>query len=181
MRRAEKAVTDPRRIEEILWTCATGRLATVGLDGYPMVKPLNFAFDGRSIYFHTAQEGEKIEHIRRESRVCFEADLPVAYVAAGSEPCQADYLFLSVIVKGRAALVAGEEEKRAALDLLMRKYQPEGGYGEYPPEKFRRVGVVRVDVEEITAKEHLRDGALRESALEALRGNAPLPLRLPRS
>ena len=36
----------------------------MGKAGYPMIKPLNFAYHDGRIYFHTAQEGEKIDDIR---------------------------------------------------------------------------------------------------------------------
>jgi nitroimidazol reductase NimA-like FMN-containing flavoprotein (pyridoxamine 5'-phosphate oxidase superfamily) len=121
-----------------------------------------------------------MDDIRRDGRVSFEVDVPIAYVRAKSQPCEATYLFRSVIVKGRAHLVDDEAEKVAALNLLMEKYQPEGGYGSYPPQKLAAVGVVRIDVEEMTGKEDLRDGGLREAALRALEEGQPLPLALDR-
>src|SRR5512139_2823665 len=106
MRRAKKEITDRAVIEGLLRDCLVGRLGTAGPDGWPMVKPLNFVYSAGKIYFHTAMEGEKIDHIRRDARVCFEADQPVAYVrGAVDEPCKAEYLYRSVIVKGRAVMV----------------------------------------------------------------------------
>ena len=180
MRRTEKKIRERRVVEELLESCAVGRLATVGEDGAPRIKPLNFSYREGRIYFHTALEGEKIEDIRRDERVCFEVDVAVAYVKARKQPCEADYLFRSVVVKGKARLVEDEAERVLALDLLMGKYQPEGGWGAYPPSKLAVVGVVRIDVDEMTGKEHLRDGPLREAALEALRQGLSLPLALER-
>ena len=80
MRRAEKEMKDRAAVEALLGACAVGRLGTVGPDGWPMVKPLNFAYDRGRIYFHTAKQGEKVDHIRADGRVCFAADHPVAYV-----------------------------------------------------------------------------------------------------
>ncbi len=99
MRRANKEIKDTNVIIELLNTCHVGRLGTVSGDGYPMVKPLNFAYHEGKLYFHTAQEGEKIEDIRRDDRVCFEVDLPIALVKSGGSPCRAEYLFRSVIIK----------------------------------------------------------------------------------
>ena len=47
----------------------------VGRDGHPMVKPLDFAYHDGNIYFYSAKEGEKIEDVKRDNRVCFEVDL----------------------------------------------------------------------------------------------------------
>ena len=40
----------------------------------------------------------------------------------------ADTLYISVVMKGMASLVTDREEKTKALNGLMEKYQPEGGY-----------------------------------------------------
>jgi len=46
----------------------------------------------------------------------------------------------------------------------MQKYQPEGGYGDFPEEKLKITGVVRIDIEEMVAKENLGKGDIRENA-----------------
>ena len=40
----------------------------------------------------------------------------------------ADTLYISIVVKGIASIVTDREEKTLALNGLMKKYQPEGGY-----------------------------------------------------
>ncbi len=180
MRRANKEIKDNTVIIELLKTCHVGRLGTVGKDGYPMVKPLNYAYLDRAIYFHTAKEGEKIDDIARDSRVCFEVDLPIAMVTSKVSPCKAEYLFRSVIIKGRAHLVEDQTERRQGLKLLMEKYQPEGGYGDFPEEKLAITGVVRIDIEEMTGKEDLGKEGLQDAALKALADKVPLPITLVR-
>ena len=155
MRRSKKEIRDPKTIETLLRTAPVGRLGTIGAGGCPMIKPLNFVYKDGRIYFHTALAGEKIEDIRRDSRVVFELDLPIAYVKGDNNPCGARYLYRSVIVKGRAALVEDRIEHVRALKGLMEKYQPEGGYGEFLEEKLAVTGVVRIDIEETTGKEDL--------------------------
>ncbi len=155
MRRSKKEIKDPKNIDTLLKTAQVGRLGTINSEGYPMIKPLNFVYEVGRIYFHTALRGEKIDDIRRNSRVVFELDLPIAYVKGDNNPCSARYLYRSVIVKGRAALVENRVEKVHALKSLMEKYQPEGGYGDFPEEKLAVTGVVRIDIEEMTGKEDL--------------------------
>lgn len=178
MRKGKKEIKDKAVIIDVLSRCPVGRLGTIGADGWPMVKPLNFVyFDGR-IYFHTAKEGEKIDDIRRDNRVCFEVDLPLAYVKGDENPCRAEYLYRSVIIKGKAAMVESPEERIAALSALMKKFQPEGGYGDFQEGKLGFTGVVRIEIEEMTGKEDLGKGALREKALQALESGVPLPVTL---
>jgi uncharacterized protein len=176
MRKSNKEITDESVIADLLHACSVGRLGTAGKDGYPMVKPLNFAYHDGKIYFHTAQEGEKIDDIRRDNRVCFEVDLPIAYVRGNENPCNAKYLYRSVIVKGRAHIITDTQEKVFALQLLMKKYQSEGGYGDFPVEKLAITGIVRIDIEEMTGKEDLGKGNLREAVLKALKDKARLPI-----
>ena len=178
MRKANKEIKDLSIKEHLLRTCHVGRLGTNGADGYPMVKPLNFAYDDGKIYFHTALSGEKIDDIGRDNRVCFEVDLPIAFVRAVNQPCEAEYLYRSVIMKGRASFVTDSAERALAFKSLMEKYQPEGGFGTYQPEKLGITGIVRIDIEEMIGKEDLGKGERRDQALKALAQGLPLPLVL---
>lgn len=178
MRKANKEIKDVSIIGQLLTTCHVGRLGTIGRDGYPMVKPLNFAYHEEKIYFHTALAGEKIDDIKRDNRVCFEVDLPIAFVRAVNQPCEAEYLYRSVIIKGRASLVEEHAERTLAFKNLMCKYQPQGGYGRYPDEKLARTGIIRIDIVEITGKEDLGKGAHHDRVIEALEQGFALPLVL---
>ena len=178
MRKANKEIKDDSVIEQLLKTCHVGRLGTIGRDGYPVVKPVNFAYHDGHVYFHTALEGEKIEDIKRNNRVCFETDLPIAFVRAVNQPCEAEYLYRSVVIKGRASLVEDHEERMQAFRSLMEKYQPQGGFGHYVKEKLGRTGIVRIDVEEMTGKEDLGKAEHRERALDALERGLALPIVL---
>lgn len=180
MRQAKKEILDKQAIIDLLKTAHVGRLGTVGKDGYPMVKPLNFAYQDGKIYFHSAREGEKIEDIERDNRVCFEADLPISLVKSRGIPCKAEYLYQSVIIKGRAVVVQDSAERLAGLKLLMEKYQPEGGYEGFPDDKVKVTAVIRVDIEEMTGKEDLGKDGLKEAALKALQEKAHLPITLVR-
>lgn len=178
MRRSEKEIKDEAIIIDLLNTCHVGRLGTIDKDGYPMVKPLNFAYYEGKIYFHTAKEGEKIENIKRDSRVCFEVDLPIAYVKASNNPCKADYLFRSVIIKGRAKIIEERNEKLFALNCLMEKYQRTGGYGEYTEAQLIKVGIVRIDIEKMVGKEDLGNERMKGMVLKALNEKVPLPITI---
>ena len=180
MRQSKKEILDVGIIVNLLQTCHVGRWGTITSAGYPMVKPLNFVYSDGNIYFHTALKGEKIDDIRRDNRVCFEVDMPIALVKSDGSPCRAEYLYRSVIMLGRAHIVEAESERMNALKSLMEKYQPEGGYGEFVEEKLKITGIVRIDIEEMTGKEDLGQEKLREAALDALESKAYLPVVLRR-
>lgn len=157
MRKANKEIKDQAQIHEILANAPVGRLGTMGKDGYPIIKPLNFVHSGEHIYFHSARKGEKIEDILRDNRVCFEVDVPLRYVKAKGDPCRAFYNYRSVILKGRAEIIEDSEEKRSAMKTLMKKYQPEGGYGDFLKEKLDITAIIRIDIEAMTGKEDVAE------------------------
>ena len=155
MRRNKKEIKDPQIISELLETAQVGRLGTLDSDGYPMIKPLNFVYADGKIYFHTALSGEKIDDIRRNNHVVFEVDQPIAYVKGDRNPCTAKYLYRSVIIKGRATLIEARTQRISALKRLMEKYQPDGGYEDFPAEKLDITGIVRIDIDEMTGKQDI--------------------------
>jgi nitroimidazol reductase NimA-like FMN-containing flavoprotein (pyridoxamine 5'-phosphate oxidase superfamily) len=155
MRREKKTIENREDIDELLRICTVGRMCTNGKDGYPRVKPLSFVYLAGKIYFHSAKEGEKIDDIGRDNRIAFEIDRPIGYVKSDINPCSAKYLYQSVIIKGRAIIVKDEKERILALKALMEKYQPEGGYGEFLPEKLAITTIVRIDIGDITGKEDI--------------------------
>ena len=180
MRQAKKEIKDHDVLIELLNSIHICRLGTITGDGYPMVKPLNFVYHEGRIYFHSAKEGEKIDDIKRDNRVCFEVDLPLALVKSKGSPCRAEYLYRSVIVKGRAHIVENPEERITALKRLMEKYQPEGGYLDFPEEKLKITGVVRIDIEEVSGKEDLGKEEIKETVLKALSDRIQLPIVIER-
>ncbi|HEC97745.1 MAG TPA: pyridoxamine 5'-phosphate oxidase family protein [Nitrospirae bacterium] len=169
MRKSKKEIQNRDIIIELLNSCHAGRLGTISKDGYPMVKPLNFVYHDGKLYFHSAKEGEKIDDIKRDSRVCFEVDQLLAYVKAKNQPCEAGYLYRSVIIKGKAHIIEDREEKLFALRCLMEKYQPQGNYGGFLEKKLVLIVVVRIDIEEMTGKEDLGKGSHKDAVLKGLR------------
>ena len=121
--------------EKIMWfldTESTGRIASIDTNGFPQIIPMNFVFLNDLVYMHSHIRGEKIENIKRNSKVGFEVDrnlefLP-SYFSDPEDASLADTLYISVVIKGEAQLVEDNEEKVLALNGLMEKYQPEGQY-----------------------------------------------------
>ncbi len=132
MRRRRCEVTDPAGIREILNRCRVGRLATTGHDGYPYITPVNYVFFNGSIYFHCAHQGEKLDNIRRDDRVCFEVDIPLAYFDLAFDPtrppCLVHQFYHCVIIRGRAEVVPDGGEKVAALNALMAAHEQRPGF-----------------------------------------------------
>ena len=132
MRRSQCEVTERKDMEAILRRCRIGRMATVGADGFPYITPLNYVYWQGSIYFHCAHKGEKMGNLLGDPRVCFEVDIPLAYKGTDFDPqdsaCQVHQFYHSVIVRGRAEVVADIAEKVAALNALMTSHEQVEGF-----------------------------------------------------
>ena len=120
------------KIKEFLSSEHVGRIASIDENGYPQIIPMNFAFANDAIYMHSFPRGEKLENIKRNQKVGFEVDrelefLP-SYFSHPTNASQADTLYISVVIKGKAAFVDDDAEKALGLNGLMKKYQPEGHY-----------------------------------------------------
>jgi nitroimidazol reductase NimA-like FMN-containing flavoprotein (pyridoxamine 5'-phosphate oxidase superfamily) len=155
MRHPVRELKDQETIAAILRQALVGRIATINLKGFPVIKPLNFLYLDRKIYFHSSMKGEKIEDIRRGSPICFEVDQPIAYVNASKVACRANYYYRSIIVKGKASFVKDQDKKREILERMMEKYQPEGDSGEIPMEILKKTAVIEITVGKISGKENL--------------------------
>lgn len=124
---------------------AVGRLASIDINGFPQVIPMNFVYVQSEkfrdnscilkedcIYMHSYRFGEKIDNIRRNSTTGFETDQHLAFLPSyyfhPYDASQADTLYISVVIKGYSYIVEDKEEKALALNSLMEKYQKEGNY-----------------------------------------------------
>ena len=131
-------IKSKEKIIEFLSSQQTGRISSIDENGYPQIIPMNFVYISDVIYMHSHVRGEKLDNIRRNQKVGFEVDknlefLP-SYFSDPTDASLADTLYISVVIKGKASIVSDKEEKTTALNGLMKKYQPEGGYEPIKPE-----------------------------------------------
>ena len=125
-------IKSPEKIKEFLNEEHVGRVASIDVNGFPQIIPMNFVFLNDAIYMHSHVKGEKLDNISKNNKVGFEADrelefLP-SYFSDPHDASLADTLYISVVIKGIASFVTDREEKTLALNGLMEKYQPEGQY-----------------------------------------------------
>jgi len=121
-----------QRVKQFLHEEHVGRISSIDENGYPQIIPMNFVFLDNAIYMHSHTRGEKLDNIRRNNKVGFEADRELEFLPSYFEDptnaSLADTLYISIVIKGSAYLVTDKEEKTLALNGLMEKYQPEGMY-----------------------------------------------------
>ena len=163
MRRKQCEITDRAEVDAILVRCRVGRIATSGVDGYPYITPVNYVYHDGSIYFHCARAGEKLDNLKRDSRVCFEVDIPLAYLdldyyGDSPESCGVTQFYHCVIIRGRAEIVRDIDEKTEVLTALVASHEPDGRKFQEITSETKAVTlceVVAVRIESISGKREL--------------------------
>ena len=151
-------IKSKEKIIEFLSSQQTGRISSIDENGYPQIIPMNFVFINDAVYMHSHIRGEKLDNIRRNKKVGFEVDkslefLP-SYFSDPTDASLADTLYISVVIKGNGSIVSDKEEKTTALNGLIKKYQPEGGYEPIKPEMevLKEVEVIKIVPESLRGK-----------------------------
>ena len=175
-------IKSKEKIIEFLNSESTGRIASMDADGFPQIIPMNFVFINDVIYMHSHIRGEKLENIKRNDKVGFEVDrnlefLP-SYFFDPTDASLADTLYISVVMKGICQIIENNEEKTLALNALMKKYQPEGGYEPMNPEMevLNEVAVIKVTPQTMRGKykigQNLKDSEKRQLAENIFKRNS---------
>lgn len=152
MTKRERQVTDENQIRHILDTAKVLHLG-LAVNDEPYVVPMNYGYtmeEGRLVlYMHSALRGKKLDMMRANPRVFFEMDCDLAPFE-GEKPCQYGLVYSSVMGRGTACIVEDVEEKIKAMKLLMKTQT--GKDFEFNDRLVSIVAVIRIDVEEYTAK-----------------------------
>ena len=148
MRRKDREITDIALTEDIIRNSMVCRLG-MSRDDQPYVVPLCFAYSDKTLYFHSAGEGLKLEILQQNPNVCVEFDIDQE-VIQGDKPCKWSMQYRSVIGFGKASFVEDLEEKRKALDAIMKHYS--GRSFEYVESAIESTCIIKVEIESMTGK-----------------------------
>ena len=152
MTKRERQVTDPQQILEIF---DKAKVMHLGLceNNEPYVVPMNYGYtmeDGKLVmYLHSAVRGKKLDMIQANPKVFFAIDCD-RMPFEGEKPCQYGLVYSSVMGKGIARIVEDVEEKKQAMSVLMKTQT--GKDFTFDERLVSIVAVIRIDVEEYTAK-----------------------------
>jgi uncharacterized protein len=148
MRRTKQLLSKEETIQ-ILQTNTSGVLAVTGDNGYPYTVPLSYVYKDNKLFFHCANEGHKIDSIKRSDKVTFcvidrDDVVPDKFLT----------LYRSVIVFGRARILTVDNERQSALESITEKYSSDfmdEGLKEIVRD-WNRVCVVEIEIEHMTGK-----------------------------
>lgn len=159
MRRKDREVTDPAKIQDIIQRCDCCRIG-FNDNGEVYIVPLNFGYvcqEGKyTLYFHGAAAGRKYELAQSTPSVGFEMDTNYLLHTGGKSPDVASNYtarFQSVIGNGTFSIVTDEAEKREGLQLLMLHATGKKEW-DFEPAMFKMVAVFKLEVTQLSCKEH---------------------------
>lgn len=136
--------------KDILKNCEYGVLSSISDNGYPYGVPVSYVYFNDAIYFHSAKTGHKIENIKNNDKISFNA-------VGNTEILPGEFTtnYESVIVFGTAS-EALDDEKYAALMELINKYDPDSNITDkgkkYITALTEQTYVVKITVDHITGK-----------------------------
>ncbi len=151
IRRKEKEIRDKREILKILDEAKYITIAMTDTDG-PYLVTLTHAYheEKNAIYFHCANDGRKVDILRRDNRVWGQALLDKGYIQGSC-----DHLYATAQFKGRVTFVTDPEEKRLALETMIHKNEPDPEpviKAQVDDESVSRVNIGRIDIDYLSGK-----------------------------
>lgn len=157
LRRADRMMSD-ERAHQFLAPGFSGRLATIGEDGYPYCVPLLYVWMEDQVFVHTTSaRGHLRTNVERESRICFEVDEPDQVFDYGRFECDSGLAYSSVVLFGTIRIIEDRAVKQRFCEMLMQKYGKPDTAGR-PKGFFPRLDIITVyaiAVERITGKEQV--------------------------
>lgn len=148
MRRKDKEIKGMAEIEAIIERSMVCRLALAD-ENRPYIVPMCFGYNNKTLYFHTANKGKKLEILKKNNFVCFEFDIDYEPIKA-DKACDWTMKYKSVIGYGKALFIEEFESKCHALDIILQNYSNKKFI--YPEANVKNTTVIKVEIEHMTGK-----------------------------
>ena len=151
MRRKDREVNDLREIFGMLLRCDTVRIGMTGSYIVPVSFGAEMTGDQIVIYFHCAREGQKVDLLKADDRVCAEAD---RFIRTELTDHGITARYESVIGRGTCRFLEDEKEIIRGLKTITDHY----GYPDYDLSHCRaleHVYVGKIVLEEVSGKRNL--------------------------
>jgi nitroimidazol reductase NimA-like FMN-containing flavoprotein (pyridoxamine 5'-phosphate oxidase superfamily) len=141
------------QVDELFARAPVGRIVTQNPDGFPYAVPIHFIYDQGKIYTHGLPNGQKIDNIKQNSKVCFEVDEMIRVICDDIQiACDANTEFTSIIALGHAKLIEDLDFKREVLNKVVDKYTPNFSGSTLPENMVKGTAVIEIDITECTGK-----------------------------
>ncbi|MFA4956213.1 MAG: pyridoxamine 5'-phosphate oxidase family protein [Candidatus Methanoperedens sp.] len=148
MRRKDKEIKNIKEIESIIGKSKVCRIALCE-NNSPYIVPVCFGYKDNCLYFHSANEGKKIDIIKKNNNISFEFDI-YSGLLISENPCDWDIKYSCVIGFGKAFFIHDFDEKIKALNIIIEHYS-DSSY-EFLKKFIDTVTIIKVEIETITGK-----------------------------
>jgi hypothetical protein len=153
MRRNDREITDSAQIERFI---SAEKIIRIGFcdNGEVYIVPVNYGYsedEGKyTFYFHGAMAGRKYELAQARPTIGFEIDGRYELIVEDTA-CGHSARFMSVIGTGVLSMIESAEEKKAALEYVMKQAAGRNGL-EYSEEVLSRTAVYKLEVKTMSCK-----------------------------
>jgi uncharacterized protein len=146
-----KIITLQREIDEIIGKCQVCYVGMCGDDDMPYVVPFNFGYKDGVIYLHSAQEGMKIDILKKNPKVCvvFSTDHKLHHQSE-QVACSYSMHYRSVQAFGEVEFINDIEQKVEILNIVMANYTDREF--SYNAPSLREVCTYKVNVNRFSGK-----------------------------
>ncbi len=146
-------IEDKEKIEQIIAACDVCYVGMVDPEGAPYVIPMNFGYKDEVLYLHSGQEGSSIEMLKQNNKVCITFCTRQELVYQNVQvACSYRMKGSSVICRGEVHFPEDLQEKRDALDILMKQYTDRPFT--YSDPAVRNVKIWKIPIDSMTVKEY---------------------------
>ena len=152
MRRKEREIKDIESIESIISNSDVCRIAIADHD-IPYIVVMNFGYEGGEnpcLWFHCANEGRKLDMIKRNNHVCFQMDTD-HNLYFGEKGCDWGMKYSSVVGYGNISVITDPVLRKTGLDSIMKHYGGDKSFT-YDEKVMVRTTILRLDITEMTGK-----------------------------
>lgn len=144
---------DKERIEEVISKSEICFVGMVDTENTPYVIPMNFGYQDGVIYLHSGPEGRAINILNRNNQVCITFSIDHELVFQHPKvACSYRMKAKSVICYGKVNFIEELDDKRKALDIIMRHYS--GREFQYSEPAVKNVKIWEVPLDRVSAKEY---------------------------
>ncbi|MDR2058078.1 MAG: pyridoxamine 5'-phosphate oxidase family protein [Dysgonamonadaceae bacterium] len=144
--------TEREQIEAVIEACDVCFIGMADTDATPYVLPMNFACLDGTVYFHSAQEGRKIDILERNPNICITFCSVDKLVRQHPDvACSYSMHAISVVAWGKVVYETDLDRKTEILNIFMKRYT--GKTFQYASPAIRNVKIWKVRLDKLSCKE----------------------------
>lgn len=149
----DREISDPAEIEAIL---GAGRFATIAMargdEPYLVTLSYGYDHDTRTLYFHSAHEGLKLEFLEANPNVCATVIVDRGYLHG-----ECAHAYSSVVMYGTMGLVDGADERRLGMRRMTEQLEskPAQVYAKHKLDGdavYKRMVVLKLAIDSVRGK-----------------------------